>query len=157
MKRIFLPVGRVAKYWSKNFLFGQVCSYLGTAWAVYEVRDSHWLVIAEAGNFGDFIFFYSTVSLQELVIYIYRLGKGNRENFRPYPKIFLRSFRNVLCDYGLGEILDLLITRPFFLSFFPYILGDLFWGIITGTIVSDLIFYLFAAFSRKGRKKIFGL
>ncbi|MDD5489212.1 MAG: hypothetical protein PHP25_00835 [Candidatus Moranbacteria bacterium] len=157
MKRIFSSAGKAARYWSKNFLFGQLCSYLGTAWGVYTARNAHWLVIAEVGNGADFVFFYTAVSLQELAIYIHRLGKGNRGNLRSYPGIFLRSFRNVICDFGIGEALDATVIRPFCLSFFPYIIGDLFWGIIAGTMTADAVFYTSAALSRKGRKAVFGL
>lgn len=157
MKRVFSSARKAAKYWSKNFLFGQLCSYLGTAWGVYTMRNAHWLVIAEAGNGADFIFFYSAVSLQELAVYIHRLGKGSRGNLRSYPGIFFRSFRNVICDFGTGEFLDITVIRPFCLSFFPHIIGDLFWGIVAGTMVADAFFYTFAAFSRAGRKAVFGL
>ncbi len=64
-----------------------------------------------------------------------------------------KTIRNIVLEFGPAEYLDSFVLRPFYLSFFPFIITNYSFAIFLGTIASDITFYIPTIFSYEMRKK----
>jgi hypothetical protein len=66
---------------------------------------------------------------------------------------FIKNARNIILEFGIGELLDTLLIGPFFLYIMPIILHNYALGIIVGKYLSDIFFYIPTIISYELRKK----
>ena len=94
-------------------------------------------VIAFAAAWSENIGFYIAAFAQALV--------ARQRNSDGTPQTMLkRIFRipqNMVFEFGVAELLDSFLVRPFCMYILPNILGNLAIGLIIGKILADCFFY----------------
>src|SRR3954452_15834698 len=129
------------KGWVKRFLPAEV---VGTIVAVVVSTFTHYytknaIIAAYAGSICETIAFYTTIIIHDALIASKQLKEeGKTLSFRG----FVYLLRNILLDFGVAELMDSLLLRPFCMYIFPIWLGNYPLGILTGKIASDIAFYL---------------
>jgi hypothetical protein len=89
---------------------------------------------AYAGTIGENIGYYGFIIARDL-------ARSLRKH-RAAGKALSRTTRNLLLEFGLSELLDSLLVRPFCMFAFPLLLKDYVIGIIAGKLAADVIFYI---------------
>ena len=123
-----------------TFFFGW-CSGLFTANPV---------IIAYAGTLGAAVGFYGVIFIRDI-----------RKSFRDHSPdtagnkalLIAGCLRNMGFEFGLAEVIDFFIVRPFFLFYGPVVLKNYFWGILAGKTVADIIFFAISILMYEIRKK----
>jgi hypothetical protein len=129
------------KGWVKRFLPAEV---VGTIVAIVVSSLTHYytnnaIVAAYAGSVCETIAFYATIIVHDARIASKELKEeGKTLTFRS----FVYLLRNILFDFGLAELMDSLLLRPFCMYIFPIWLRNYPLGILVGKIASDIVFYL---------------
>jgi hypothetical protein len=129
------------KGWVKRFLPAEVA---GTIVAVLVSTFTHYytknaVIAAYAGSVCETIAFYATIIIHDARIATKNLKEeGKTLSFRS----FVYLLRNILLDFGVAELMDSLLLRPFCMYIFPIWLKNYPLGILAGKIASDIVFYL---------------
>lgn len=140
--------------WISRYGWAEVISTLLTfllGWGVSVFTQSE-IAIAYAGTAGAAIGFYGFIFIRD----IYR---GYKLHLPSTPKAKLlivgRCLRNMGFEFGLAEVLDFFLVRPFFLFYGPRLLNDYFWGVLVGKSIADLLFFAISILMFEIRKKHF--
>ena len=129
------------KRWVQRFLPAEV---VGTIIAIVVSSFTHYytnnaVVAAYAGSLSETIAFYTTIIIHDALIARKKLEEeGKTLSFRN----FVYLLRNILLDFGVAELLDSMLLRPFCMYIFPIWLGNYQLGILAGKIASDIVFYM---------------
>ena len=129
------------KGWVQRFLPAEV---VGTIVAIVVSSIAHYytnnlVIAAYAGSVCETIAFYTTIIIHDALIASKQLKEeGKTLTFRS----FVYLLRNILLDFGLAELMDSLLLRPFCMYIFPIWLRNYPLGILAGKIASDIVFYL---------------
>ncbi|MEI8067332.1 MAG: hypothetical protein WCG91_00075 [Candidatus Shapirobacteria bacterium] len=68
---------------------------------------------------------------------------------------FLKTFRNLIVEFGPSEILDTLVILPFCMYWFPVWIQNYSIGIVIGRFAANIVSYTLTIFSYESRKKLF--
>lgn len=71
-------------------------------------------------------------------------------------KIFLKTLRNMITEFGLAEAGDTLLMRPFCMTLFQALLGAGAVGLFVGKIAADVLFYGLAAIGHRLSRRLYG-
>src|SRR5207245_9266853 len=93
-----------------------------------------------SGSVCENIAFYTTIIIHDALIASKQLQEEGRTlTYRS----FVYLLRNILLDFGIAELMDSMLLRPFCMYIFPIWLKNYPLGILAGKIASDIVFYLF--------------
>lgn len=106
-----------------------------------------------AGLLGTYLGFWLTMAATH-ALPVAGYGAALGENIGFYGLIFMRDWRatrdrprqifaRMLIEFGMAEALDFLIIRPGATILGVMLLGEG-WGVLTGKIAADIIFYILA-------------
>ena len=59
-------------------------------------------------------------------------------------RVRLRALRAVVSEFGVAELCDTLLVRPFLMYAFAALLGGVLAGVLAGKLAADVIFYALA-------------
>lgn len=134
----------VKRYWLAE-LVSACISYL-LAWLSIEIINDK-LVSSYSGSIGAFIGFYA-------IIYFNEYKKKSKHSNLRINHIHREIAGNLLIEFGLSEILDVLILRPACLYFAQILISDFVIAIITGNIVENIFFYALSGFMFNRRESV---
>lgn len=129
------------KDWSQRYLLAEIVSTV-TALAAASIAR-FWthsaLASAFAGSWGETFGFYGFFLFREV-----RASRRQHQRKSQQYGIFsfFRNLRNLIFEFGVAEWLDSFLIRPFFMYFFPKMLGNFVIGIVGGKIAADIAFYI---------------
>jgi hypothetical protein len=130
------------KKWIKRFLpaevVGTLCAVI-SAW-VASSFDIHRVGIAFAASIAETVGFYLAIMVTDALQIKKELKRQHRS--MPLPALLLTTLKNMVLDFGVAELADSFVVRPFFMYIFPLWLNDYSAGIVAGKIASDLVFYV---------------
>lgn len=90
----------------------------------------HLVVIAYAAAVSENVGFYAIA-----------FGREMRGEQRPAASV---AMRRLLWEFGLAEVLDSFVIRPFAMYVSAAVLGSVGFGIVVGKVLADLAFYAIA-------------
>jgi len=146
------PVKKKILEWFHRYAWAEVVSTIltyGFGWSV-SLFSSSSLAVAYAGTAGAAIGFYGFIFIRD---YRRSVRKHRPENRRERWRLVWKTIRNMTFEFGLAEILDLLLVRPFFLLYGPKVLDSYFWGVLVGKTLADTVFFLLSIVMLEIRKK----
>lgn len=123
-----------------TFLFG---------WGLSLISSNSY-AIAYAGTVGATIGFYGFILIRD---YIRNRRTVHPAGLREKIHLLLRCIRNMGFEFGLAEVLDFLLIRPFFLLYGPKLLHNYFWGVLVGKILADILFFALSILMFEIKKK----
>lgn len=142
------------KEWIQRYFWAEVVSTLFTylfGWGASFVTKNS-VVIAYSGTVGAATGFYGYIFIRDIYnSYI----KHEPDTIREKSILIIRCLRNMGFEFGLAELIDFFIVRPFFLLYGPDILKNYFWGILVGKTAADIIFFSISILMFEIRKKHF--
>jgi hypothetical protein len=145
-------VDKKLKEWLKRYLPANIFAtimVLIVSWIIV-LLTKNYILAAFIASIVETITYYSFILVRD-VIYARKLSISKN---RKYTFVsFLKNVRNLFLEFGVGEVLDTFIVRPFFLYFTPRLVRNYTIGLIIGKYVSDLIFYIPTIISYELRKK----
>lgn len=118
-------------------LVSAAISYL-FAYIAY-ILTSDKILISYSGSFGAFIGFYLIIFIRDLKTF------PQCENFTK-KQIIKRIMIHMVIEFGLSELLDVFIARPFCIYLAQFYLTGFTVSIIAGNIAANIIFFLLSAF-----------
>jgi hypothetical protein len=68
--------------------------------------------------------------------------------------IFYKNIKALFVEFGLAEVIDTLLIRPFLMYYFPIMVNSLTWGAFLAKITADITFYVPTILSYEFSKKI---
>lgn len=140
--------------WIKRYGWAEVVSTLLTfifGWGASAVTQSE-VAIAYAGTAGAAIGFYGFIFVRDL----YQAYKKHEPSTLKSKLLIIgRCLRNMGFEFGLAELFDFFLVRPFFLFYGPRLLNDYFWGILAGKTIADILFFAISIFMFEIRKRHF--
>ncbi len=122
-----------------SVVFAIIFSYLS------QVLFGNFIVSGIIGTWSSNLGFYGTI--------VYRDIRGIGRKFK--IKDFFILLRNMIIEFGPAEYLDSLLIRPFYLSFFPFIISNYSFAIFIGTMLADVTYFIPTIISYEFRRKIF--
>jgi len=139
-----------AKEWAKRYIPAEIIAMIFALIAVFLafLITKNRIIIAFTGTVGDNVGYYGSISLRDIL--------KARKLHKEYGFLsFFKNIRNLLVEFGVSEIFDFFLIRPFFMWFFPIILNNFVLGILIGKIVADITFYIPTIIMYEFRKKHF--
>jgi len=106
------------------------------------------VLTALGATWGENIGYYGKVLFSEIKA---RLKIDSKITF---PGIY-KTCRNMIVEFGPGEILDSFLIRPVTMYYFPKLTNSLTLGLFLGKISADVVFYFFTIIAYEFRKKVF--
>lgn len=140
------------KEWIRRYGWAEVISTLFTflfGWASSGVTKNS-VLIAYASTIGATTGFYGYIFIRD--IYSSYLNH-DPDTILAKSLLVVRCLRNMGFEFGLAELLDFLLVRPFCLLYGPVILKDYFWGILAGKTIADILFFTLSILMFEIRKK----
>src|SRR4051794_11173872 len=130
-----------AKEWLKRFLPAELTGTIAAVAASYITHycTNNAIAAAYAGSIAETLGFYLTICTGEVLSKQRKLKAINK---RLSFADFMHIVKNILFDFGVAEILDSLLLRPFFMYIFPRWLNNYTIGILAGKLASDICFYI---------------
>ena len=131
----------IKRYWLAE-LVSACMSYLMAWVAINQGGDK--ILISYCGSAGAFIGFYSIILLNDIRNFPVNTGHSRVQ--------ILKSISlNLLIEFGLSEVIDVLLIRPACLYVAQLSINSFALAIIAGNIGANIIFFLLSAymFSRK--------
>jgi hypothetical protein len=131
---------RRVKTWIKRYGPSEVAGVamaLGTSWLVQQATGNV-LAAAYGASIGEALGFYGSLVTREMIQEAYFAG-ARRAPYRA-PEM-LRTWRGLLLEFGLAELLDTGLIRPLAMAVCTRLLGWGF-GIVAGKVLADVVFYL---------------
>ena len=140
--------------WIRRYFWAEVVSTLFTylfGWSVSCISKNP-VLIAYAGTVGAAAGFYGYIFIRDIYA-----GYVKHEPVTLHAKslLVIRCLRNMGFEFGLAELIDFFIVRPFFLLYGPVVLKNYFWGILAGKTAADVIFFSISILMFEIRKKHF--
>ncbi|WP_433061170.1 hypothetical protein [Dactylosporangium sp. CS-033363] len=139
--------------WARRYvpaeIAGTICAFIGTA-VIYGMFTDR-VLAAVAGTVGEIVGFYGLIATVE----------WRRERARGYGlrRTTTSTARLLVAEFGVIEVLDSTILRPFFMYLGPGITGGMGSGTLLGKLMADVAFYGVAIVSyeliRRRRKERF--
>lgn len=130
--------------WVKRYLPGEIIgtvAALSSAVFVYNVTHSY-AIAGIAGMIGENLGYYGYfLSLETTKQY-----KKHRKH-PPLQRTWLvtsHTTKRLLLEFGVAEIMDSFIIRPYFMSIAPQYIAPYWLGALAGKIIADVIFYSLA-------------
>lgn len=139
------------KSWIKRYLPAEILSMIATL-IIGRLTDSIFhnrALTALAGTWSNNITYYGIIISSDLI-------KQREKNKKISIVIIIRLVRNMILEFGPAEYLDSFLLRPFWMYICPLLLNNLSLGLIIGTLMADITFYLPTIISYELRKKILG-
>lgn len=138
--------------WFRRYLpaeiVGTIMAVVGAVW-VYDLVPNI-LVAAFVGTWSENIGYYGTILIGDA----YASVQDHKKNRRRYSfSSFGVNVRDIVFEFGPGEVLDFFVVRPFLMYFFPLVTGNLAVGIFLGKVVSDVVFYVPTVVMYEWRKR----
>lgn len=132
-------------------IVGTLCALGGASLGSF--LSSNNIVAAFAGTWGENLGYYGTISFRDI-----RAGKSLLKSKNKSYGIFdlIKNLRNLIFEFGLGEVLDSFVVRPFWLYTMPIVLNNFTLGIIAGKLAADVTFYIPTIVSYELRKRYAG-
>ncbi|MEI7981803.1 MAG: hypothetical protein WCI71_09110 [Bacteroidota bacterium] len=140
------------KEWIRRYAWAEVFSTLLTflfGWASSGVTNNY-VLIAYAGTIGAATGFYGFIFIRDIYSSYLKREPGT---IGAKFLLVVRCLRNMGFEFGLAELLDFLLVRPFCLLYGPVILNNYFWGILAGKTIADIIFFTLSILMFEIRKK----
>jgi len=140
------------KEWIRRYAWAEVFSTLLTflfGWASSRVTDNA-VFIAYAGTIGAATGFYGFIFIRDIS---HSYSTHEPETIRAKSLLIVRCLRNMGFEFGLAELLDFFLIRPFCLLYGPEILNNYFWGILAGKTIADILFFTLSILMFEIRKK----
>ena len=140
------------KEWLKRYLPANILSTIITLLTVLIVLKltGNNVLAAFLGSIFESIAYYGFILTRDV---IETKKKYSKEKRKYTTKSFLKNIRNLFLEFGLAEIMDTLIIRPFFLYVCPIVLGSVTIGTLVGKYIADILFYIPTIISYEMRKK----
>jgi hypothetical protein len=133
------PRRRGIVFWIVRYLPAEIVGTAAMVLAglVVTIWTDNAAVIALAALVGEIIGFYAVLAItiyaeQSRVAQTVRVALG-------------RTGLLLIAEFGVAEVLDTLLIRPAALMLGVWLLPDPLWGLLTGKIVADIVFYAIAA------------
>jgi hypothetical protein len=142
------------KEWIRRYGWAEVFSTILTylfGWTAARFGQ-HAVVIAYAGTVGAAAGFYGFIFTRD-ILGSYR--KHEPQSFRAGSLLVAKCLRNMGFEFGLAEVFDFFLIRPFFLFYGPLLLDHYFWGVLAGKTIADIIFFAISILMFEIRKKHF--
>lgn len=105
------------------------------------------IVAGVLATWVDNVVFYGYISFQDL-------KKKRRKRGLSLGTLF-RHMRNMFVEFGPAEYLDSFLLRPFYLSSFPYVIGNYPLAILLGSVAAEVTFFIPVIIFYELRKKVF--
>ncbi len=140
--------------WIKRYGWAEVVSTLFTYLAgwIASLTTGSALAIAFAGTVGAAAGFYGFIFIRDIYL---SFQKHEPNSFRSGFLLVLGCLRNMGFEFGLAELFDFFLIRPFFLYYGPLVLNNYFWGILAGKTLADIFFFAISILMFEIRKKHF--
>lgn len=141
---------RKLKEWFKRYAFAEAIAIaisIPTANVILWL-SSNYIISGIITTFVESVTFYSLIVLKDLNERRHNTG---RLRFSDYMK----QLRKTFIEFGPAEYLDGFIIRPFYLSFFPYIIPYYSLAIFTGTMLANITYYIPVIISYELHRKVF--
>lgn len=140
--------------WVKRYLPAEILSLIATlvaAWAMHHYTGNA-VKTALAGTWGGNVVYFGYVILADVLSARreYKL-MGYSYTFRD----FLKNARSLFIEFGVAELVDTFVIRPFLMYYLPILLNNLSLGIIIAKVAADVTFYIPAIISYEINKKYF--
>jgi hypothetical protein len=130
------------KKWIKRFLPAEIVGTLfaiTSAWIASSLNANR-VSIAFTASIAETIGFYLTIMVTDALLIRKELKHQHRK--LTLPALLFTTIKNMVLDFGVAELADSFVVRPFFMYVFPLWLNDYSAGIVAGKIASDLVFYV---------------
>ncbi|MET0734884.1 MAG: hypothetical protein ABWY55_04470 [Microbacterium sp.] len=101
------------------------------------------LLLAIAAIAGATVGFYGVLIVTVMREQLALLAPGHGR----VRRAILRSIGLLIAEFGVAEILDTFFYRPLLMMAGVIVVGDAFWGLILGKVVSDIAFYVISGVS----------
>ena len=139
--------------WLKRYLPAEVISMIFTlvsAELTFHYTQNNIATALIATLIGNTVYF-SCILLNDVV----STRKQCLMNGKKYTRlIFYKNIRALFLEFGLAEVIDSLLIRPFLMYYLPILLNSLTWGTFLAKITADVTFYLPTIFLYEVSKKI---
>ncbi len=138
--------------WAKRYGLAEVLSLSLTVfstWLTFKLTNNG-VITALVGTWAGNVGFFGTILVQDILLAIKQLelsgGKYSIETF-------YKNARALFVEFGIAEVFDSFLIRPFLMFYIPRILGKLSLGIIIAKFLADITFYVPAIISYELSKK----
>lgn len=138
------------KEWFFRYAPGELCGIIGAQIFSFLGIFFSWnrWVAAFTGTFWDSFWLYAFMTIRE-VIY-------DRRKWKKYWIMWiLKTLRNLIAEFGVAEVVDVFIIRPFCMYLFPLLIPNFQVGIFVGWMVANITFYGMAIMWYEIRKIFF--
>lgn len=146
-------VTRKIREWLNRYLGAEIVgtiAALSCAWIGHLLTGSL-VVAALAGSYGEGIAYYGYLGFRESRRH-YR-QHSQHPPLRRYLLTILKTARDMMVEFGVAEVLDSLLFRPFCMYIGPRLLHNFPAGIVAGKIVADIGFYSIAIVCYEFKKR----
>ena len=148
---------RKVKKWIKRYVPAEIVSVALTLLSVlltYKYSDSR-ITTALVGTWAGNIGYFGYIITADIIAANRQLKEENRKySF----SVFKRIVTALIIEFGIAEVIDSLIVRPFLMYQIPLWLGSLVWGSVIAKLIADITFYIPAIigyeFSRKNIRNL---
>jgi hypothetical protein len=143
-----MKINKKTKEWLQRYAPAEVCGIIG--WQLFSFL---WLyftgsreIAAFTGSIWDTGSIYTFITAREVIT--------DRKKWKFYWFFWIiKTFRNLIAEFWVAEIFDVLLIRPFCMYFFPLIISNFQLWIFIGWMVANLSFYGMAIIWYEVRKK----
>ena len=141
-----------AQEWLRRYIPAEITGLFAAVLAgvfFYTMTNSA-VITAHSGVWGENIGFYGTI----IVMSVSRSIKYHHNQQSAYGfASFARDARNIVLEFGPAEAIDSLVTRPFMMYICQRIFGDVVFGLVTGKLAADIMFYIPTIIAYELRKR----
>jgi hypothetical protein len=128
------------KEWGARYLPAELLSVIVTmivALLVFDLTGSQ-LTTAVVGTWvGSGVYFGYILAMDIRFARRQRHAHGHRYTWQTFGQ----NIRALFVEFGVAELVDLLIIRPALMYYLPIWMGSLAWGTLTAKLAADLTFY----------------
>ena len=140
--------------WFNRYFWAEVISTIFTylfSWGAGFISANP-VAVAYAGTVGAATGFYGVIFARDIYL-SYR--KHEPGTIAAKTLLIAKCLRNMGFEFGLAEVIDFFVVRPFFLFYGPVTLKNYVGGIMAGKTVADIIFFTISILMFEIRKKHF--
>jgi hypothetical protein len=141
--------GHRLREWSRRYLPAEVlggCAAVTAGWT-FQILSGSRIGAAIAGSVGESLG-YGCIAVRDLR----RYRAHQRRPAGPWPT-GTRAARDMLVEFGLAELVDSLVARPFFMYWMPILVHNSTVGLVAGKLAADVVFYSLAITSYELKKQ----
>jgi hypothetical protein len=123
-------IKHILKRWAARYLPSEIAGFFAIiAFGNLFMHLSGNIIISSyAASIADWVVYYGLIFFRDVT-------KSKEKN--KYKKTFL----DMTVEFGPAEIVDTLVTRPFFLSIFTMMIANYSLGLMVGSLVANILFY----------------